>query len=179
MEYTEEQKRAIEAEGRVIVSASAGSGKTKIMIERILRLVCSGRASLSEILAVTFTKKAAFQMKERLRAALLDEIKRSAGAQRENLKRELDYLGIAEISTVHSLCGRLIRTYFYLLPEEDISPDFRILSAQDAAGLSNRALTSVIEGAFETEDGRYQPVLDAYYRGERERCAATRTAKNC
>lgn len=169
MEYTEEQKRAIEAEGRVIVSASAGSGKTKIMIERILRLVCSGRASLSEILAVTFTKKAAFQMKERLRAALLDEIKKSAGAQRENLKRELDYLGIAEISTVHSLCGRLIRTYFYLLPEEDISPDFRILSAQDAAGLSNRALTRVIEGAFEAEDGRYQPVLDAYYRGKRQK----------
>lgn len=169
MEYTEEQKRAIEAEGKIIVSASAGSGKTKIMIERILRLVCSGRASLSEILAVTFTKKAAFQMKERLRAALLEEIKRSAGAQRESLKRELDYLGIAEISTVHALCNRLIKTYFYLLPEEDISPDFRILSAQDAAGLSNKALARAIEGAFEAEDGRYQSVLDAYYRGKRQK----------
>ena len=72
MEYTEEQLKAVEAEGRVIVSASAGSGKTRIMVERLLRLVLSGRASLSDILAVTFTKKAAFQMKERLRTALLD-----------------------------------------------------------------------------------------------------------
>ena len=77
MEYTEEQIKAVEAEGRVIVSASAGSGKTRIMVERLLRLVLSGRASLSDILAVTFTKKAAFQMKERLRAALLDEVKRA------------------------------------------------------------------------------------------------------
>ena len=61
MEYTEEQIKAVEAEGRVIVSASAGSGKTRIMVERLLRLVLSGRASLSDILAVTFTKKAAFQ----------------------------------------------------------------------------------------------------------------------
>ena len=55
MEYTEEQIKAVEAEGRVIVSASAGSGKTRIMVERLLRLVLSGRASLSDILAVTFT----------------------------------------------------------------------------------------------------------------------------
>ena len=102
MEYTEEQIKAVEAEGRVIVSASAGSGKTRIMVERLLRLVLSGRASLSDILAVTFTKKAAFQMKERLRAALLDEVKKSEGEKRENLKRELDALGIAEISTVHA-----------------------------------------------------------------------------
>ena len=82
MEYTEEQTRAVEARGRVIVSASAGSGKTKIMIERILRLVLSGEASLLDILAVTVTKKAAVQMKERLRAAILSEIKKSTGEKR-------------------------------------------------------------------------------------------------
>lgn len=169
MEYTEEQKRAIGAEGRVIVSASAGSGKTKIMIERILRLVLSERASLSEILAVTFTKKAAFQMKERLRTALLEEIKGSSGEKRETLRRELDLLGTAEISTVHSFCGRLIRTYFYLLTEENLSPDFRILTPQDAAGLSNRALSSVLEKAFAEKDGRFGRVLDAHYRGKRKK----------
>lgn len=169
MEYTEEQKRAIEAEGKVIVSASAGSGKTKIMIERILRLVTSGRASLLDILAVTFTKKAAFQMKERLRAALLDGIRQSAGEKREKLKGELDLLGVAEISTVHSFCGRLIRTYFYLLSEENLSSDFRILTPQDAAGLSNKALSFVLERTFEENDALLRAVLDAHYRGKRKK----------
>ena len=60
MEYTEEQLKAVEAEGRVIVSASAGSGKTRIMVERLLRLVLSGRASPSEFFAVNFIEKNAF-----------------------------------------------------------------------------------------------------------------------
>ncbi|MDE6412072.1 MAG: UvrD-helicase domain-containing protein [Clostridia bacterium] len=169
MEYTEEQKRAVEAEGRVIVSASAGSGKTRIMIERILRLVLSGRASLSDILAVTFTKKAAFQMKERLRAALLDEVKKSSGEKCESLKRELDILGIAEISTVHSFCGRLIRTYFYFLTEEELSPDFRILTPQDGAGLESKALSSALEKAFEEGGEAFKRVADAHYRGKRDK----------
>lgn len=167
MEYTEEQKKAIEAEGRIIVSASAGSGKTKIMIERILRLVLSGRATLSDILAVTFTNKAALQMKERLREALLEEIKKHTGAKRESLKRELDVLGIAEISTVHSFCGRLIKTYFYLLPEENLSPDFRVLTEEEGAGLSNKALTIALERAFEGKE--FRRVLDAHYREKDEK----------
>ena len=177
MEYTEEQLKAVEAEGRVIVSASAGSGKTRIMVERLLRLVLSGRASLSDILAVTFTKKAAFQMKERLRTALLDEIKKSEGEKRENLKKELDVLGIAEISTVHAFCGRLIRTYFYLLPEENLSPDFRILTPQDAAGLANKALSSALERAFEEGEETFRRVADAHYRGKRDKALRAVVAK--
>lgn len=169
MEYTEEQARAIEAEGRVIVSASAGSGKTKIMIERILRLVLSGRASVTDLLAVTFTKKAAFQMKERLRAALLDGMKRNGGEKRERLRAELDLLGVAEISTVHSFCGRLIRSYFYLLPEEQLSPDYRILTPQDAAGIQNKAYSSALEAAFERGEDSFKRVLSAHYRGKKER----------
>ena len=169
MEYTQEQQRAIEAEGRVIVSASAGSGKTRIMIERILRLVTTGKASLLDLLAVTFTKKAAFQMKERLRAALLDEIKESTGAKRDRLKSELDVLGVAEISTVHAFCGRLIRTYFYLLPEEELSPDYKILSPQDAAGLSLKALSAALEAGFEKGEASFKRVLDAHYRGKKDK----------
>ena len=169
MEYTKEQIKAIEAEGKVIVSASAGSGKTKIMVERILRLVCSEKASISDILAVTFTNKAAAQMKERLRAALLDEIKISSGKKRDYLKSELDALGIAQISTVHSFCGKLIRTYFYLLPEEELSPDYRILTPQDAAGLSQRALNAALEAGFEEGREDFKRILSAHYRGKREK----------
>ena len=74
--FTLEQQAAIEAQGKTLVSASAGSGKTTVMIEKIIRLIKSG-GSVSEILAVTFTKKAAAQMKEKLCKALIEEINAS------------------------------------------------------------------------------------------------------
>ena len=67
--FTPEQQTAIDAKGRTIVSASAGSGKTTVMIEKIIRLILDG-AEVGEILAVTFTKKAAAQMKEKLKKAI-------------------------------------------------------------------------------------------------------------
>ena len=169
MDYTKEQERAINAEGRVIVSASAGSGKTRIMIERILRLVTSGKASLLDILAVTFTNQAAAEMKERLRSALLDEMKVSTGAKRERLKAELDVLGLAQISTVHSFCAHIIKTYFYLLPNEEISPDYRILTEQEGKGLTAKALAITLEEAFQKGDKSFKRLLDIYHRGRNDK----------
>ena len=70
---TEEQRRAVEARGRVIVSASAGSGKTFVMITRLVDIILSG-ADVSEVLAVTFTNKAAAQMRDKLRAELVKRL---------------------------------------------------------------------------------------------------------
>ena len=72
-QFTEEQLQAIDAQGKTIVSASAGSGKTTVMIEKIIRLIRSG-ADVGEILAVTYTKKAAAQMKEKLRKAIVKAV---------------------------------------------------------------------------------------------------------
>ena len=79
--FTPEQRDAINAQGRTIVSASAGSGKTTVMIEKMLGLIRSG-VDVSEILAVTYTKKAAAQMKEKLRKKILKAL------AEPNLKRE-------------------------------------------------------------------------------------------
>ena len=73
MAFTVEQQAAIDSKGKVIVSASAGSGKTTVMIEKIIRLIQAG-TSVSEILAVTFTKKAAAQMKEKLCKVLIRRV---------------------------------------------------------------------------------------------------------
>ena len=119
MKLTEEQLAAIESRGKVIVSASAGSGKTFVMIEKLANAVLNG-ADLDEILAVTFTKKAAAQMKEKLSKVLVSRIE-SAGENRARLKVQLSKISTADVSTIHSFCARLLRKYFYAL---GINSDF-------------------------------------------------------
>ncbi len=82
---TEEQRAAVEAEGKVIVSASAGSGKTFVMIEKLVNAIAGG-ADLDNVLAVTFTKKAAAQMKEKLRSAMIAGLETADEDVRARLK---------------------------------------------------------------------------------------------
>ena len=114
MSVTPEQLQAIEARGEVLVSASAGAGKTTVMIKRLADIL-EGGASLDNVLAVTFTKKAAAQMKEKLRAELIARLETARGDGRENIRVQLGKINTADISTIHSFCARLIRTYFYAL----------------------------------------------------------------
>ena len=85
---TEEQSAAIAAGGKIIVSASAGSGKTFVMIEKISDLLQRG-GDLDGVLAVTFTKKAAAQIKEKLRSALIARLASAQGEERANIKAQL------------------------------------------------------------------------------------------
>ena len=146
---TPQQTAAIERGGRVIVSASAGSGKTYVMIERLSEYI-QGGGDLDGILAVTFTKKAAAQMKEKLRAAL---IKRSAVADeaaRAHIKAQLGKIALANISTIHSFCAYLLRVYFYAL---GIDGSFEIMAESDGEEkYRTRALDSLFERLYETED---------------------------
>ena len=124
--FTEEQQAAIAAAGKTIVSASAGSGKTTVMIEKIVRLITSG-VDVREILAVTFTKKAAAQMKEKLRKALIKAINSpdTSAAQRSELKKQLAEVPGADISTIHSFCSKLIRSHFFAA---GVDSDFSVIA---------------------------------------------------
>ena len=143
--FTQEQMRAIEAQGKTIVSASAGSGKTTVMIEKIIRLIKDG-AGVGEILAVTFTKKAAAQMKEKLCKELIEEINRDGtdSARRERMKKQLSEVPGADISTIHSFCAKLLRSHFYLA---GVDSAFRVIGGDDAEGtaLKNAALDELLE----------------------------------
>lgn len=88
MSFTPEQKRAVEARGEVLVSASAGAGKTTVMIKRLADILEDG-ASLDGVLAVTFTKKAAAQMKEKLRRELISRLNTDDAEKRENIRVQL------------------------------------------------------------------------------------------
>lgn len=162
---TEEQERAVSARGQIIVSASAGSGKTFVMIERLVSLILGG-GDVRNILAVTFTNKAAAQMRERLRAALLKGIREGGEEVRARLKEQLAALPLAEISTIHAFCGRLVRTYFYAA---GVQPAFRIVSPDDAEGaqLAARAMDGVFEDAYAQGGGFYE-LLSVYFRRKRD-----------
>ena len=162
--FTTEQQAAIDAAGKTIVSASAGSGKTTVMIEKMLGLIRSG-VDVSEILAVTYTKKAAAQMKEKLRKKILKalaepNLKRE---EREWLKKQLLGVAGADVSTIHSFCSKLIKTHFYAA---DVGNNFSIISAEDADGkvLQGRALDELFEDGYERKDPDFYKLLSVYYR---------------
>ena len=166
MNLTEEQSRAISSRGHVVVSASAGSGKTFVMIERLVSLVLGGH-HVRDMLAVTFTNKAAAQMRDRLRLALLKRIGESTGAERERLVSELNDLPVMDVSTIHAFCARLIRANFFLV---DVDPAFTILSSDMPEGktLSARAMDEVFEAAYEEGSEEFSALLAAYFRKKKD-----------
>lgn len=162
--FTDEQIAAIEAQGRTIVSASAGSGKTTVMIEKIIRLIQSG-CRVDEILAVTFTKKAAAQMKEKLCKALIETINapETAQSKRTMLKARLSEVPFADISTIHSFCSKLIRSHFFAA---GVDNGFRVIGGDDAEGqaLKNEALDEVFEEGYEAQEEKFAHLLSVYWR---------------
>ena len=164
MAFTEEQQRAINAQGKTIVSASAGSGKTTVMIEKIIRFIKDG-GDVGDILAVTFTKKAASQMKEKLRKALITAINdpQTDAKKRKALKRQLDGVGTADISTIHSFCSKLLRTHFY---EAGVDNAFRVINDEDAEGTAMKSATldELFEEAYENKEEAFLHLLSAYWR---------------
>nr|MBR6778464.1 UvrD-helicase domain-containing protein [Clostridia bacterium] len=162
MGFTPEQNDAIKAQGKVIVSASAGSGKTTVMIEKIIRLITSG-VGVDRILAVTFTNKAAASMKEKLCKALIEEINKpeTDSQKRADLKKQLSLVSTADISTIHSYCAKLIRSHFYVA---GVDSNFRVIGGEDAEGktLKNAALDELLEEGYQAQDEAFAHLLSVY-----------------
>ncbi len=166
MNFTDEQREAIVRRGKIIVSAAAGSGKTSVMIERLVSLILSG-TDVREVLALTFTNKAAAQMRDKLRTALSERLLTAQGEERERLKDQLSALPLAEIGTIHAFCGRLVRTHFYLA---GVDAAFRIISPDEPEGaaLKGRAIDLVFEEAYEG-DPDFSELLSVYFRKKKDR----------
>lgn len=156
MSATPEQLKAIKARGEVLVSASAGAGKTTVMIKRLADVLEEG-ASLDDVLAVTFTKKAAAQMKEKLRKELIERLGGDE-AKRENIRLQLSKINSADISTIHSFCARLVRTYFYVL---NVDASFEVLAdGAEQSALRARAMDDMFEELYKSHDEDLYILLD-------------------
>lgn len=112
--WNEQQRRAVEIRERnILVSASAGSGKTTVLVGRLMDLVLKDGISVDQILAMTFTEAAANEMKKRLSAALQDAARESEDeAVKARLNRQLTLMQSAQISTIHSFCLSILQSYY-------------------------------------------------------------------
>ena len=146
--FTPDQWRAVsETEGNMLVSASAGSGKTFVMIERLISLVLDGKARVSEILAVTFTEAAAAEMKQKLVSALRKRL--ITGGDNSKIREALEEVPSASISTIHKFCADILRAYFY---EIGLDPTFRVADEPAADEIRNAAAENVFRDLYEQGD---------------------------
>ncbi|AIQ48787.1 ATP-dependent helicase [Paenibacillus sp. FSL R7-0273] len=175
--WSDDQWRAI-AEGGddILVAAAAGSGKTAVLVERIIRKISSAQTgfSMDRLLVATFTKAAASEMRHRIREALeqkLEDAEDEAGGQQGDeghLRRQLALLGRASITTLHSFCLEVIRRYYQLIP---IDPGFRILNEHEAEMMRQELLEELLEEKYgeitdDGEDSVFVQLAD-WFSGER------------
>lgn len=159
--WTAAQRRAIEERGRdILVSAAAGSGKTSVLVQRVIERLLdpADPLELDRVLVVTFTESAAAEMKERIRAALLEAGKGGRG----DAARHAALLESAAISTLHSFCHQLLRRNFHVV---GLDPAFRVLDEEEAAVLKQASLDEAFEAAHSRWDGAergLERLLDHY-----------------
>lgn len=159
MNLSEKQQTVINHNhGNMLVSAAAGSGKTFTMIERLCRLVSEKRVKISEILAVTFTEKAAAELKSRLREKII-----SGGDQ--TIKEQLSDLYTADICTFHAFCSRILRTYFFVA---GVAADFTICDASKVNEIKNKVLSELFDDLYEKNDVRLSLLVDRHEKKRRD-----------
>ena len=147
VQWTDVQWKAIYAAGHdVLVSAAAGSGKTAVLIERLIQKILAPedvRIDVDELLVVTFTNASAAEMRNRMAEALEKAL--SEDPSNAFLRRQLSLLNKAQISTLHSFCLSICREYAYTI---DLDPGFRLASTEEASLLQDDVLMDVLEKAY-------------------------------
>lgn len=142
---TQEQRNIVtDRGGELLVSAAAGSGKTRVLVERLLDRVTGEGLDIDRFLVITYTKAAAAELRERIAQELTDRLAQKPGDR--HLRRQTTLVYQAQISTIHSFCSALLRENGYLL---DLDPDFRLCDEVEGEVLMRQTLEAVIDGRYE------------------------------
>ena len=158
--WTEEQKKVIELHNRnLLVSAAAGSGKTAVLVERIIQMILNRDhpVDIDRLLVVTFTNAAAAEMRERIGAALDQALEREP--DNLHLQRQVTLIHNAQISTIHSFCLQIIRSHFFQI---DLDPGFRIGDERENSMLKEDVLDDVLEEAYGKKDEGFLEFISSY-----------------
>jgi ATP-dependent helicase/nuclease subunit A len=144
-----EQRAAIDARGNVFVSAGAGTGKTRVLVERFANAVCDEGVDVGSVLVITYTERAAGELRVRIRRELNER-------GRPDLARELDG---AWISTIHGFCHRLLKTYPFAA---GLDPRFRVLDDNQARVLRGEAFEQALTEFCATDEPARLRLLATY-----------------
>lgn len=159
-EWTKQQQHAIDARNRnVLVSAAAGSGKTAVLVERVIKLITdrNNPVDIDKLLIVTFTNAAAAEMRTRISTALNKILLDDPGNM--NAVKQLSLVPSAKICTIDSFCINLVRENFF---ELGVNQDFGLLDGAKADILSETALNNVIDNYFEEEDELFKSLFEMF-----------------
>lgn len=157
--WTPDQDSAIRSrKANLLVSAAAGSGKTAVLVERILQLISEDRIPIRNMLIVTFTNAAAGEMRTRIIKALSAKLK-EPGADALWLREQLERAGNAYIMTLHAFCNDLVRKHFYKV---DMDPAFRVGDATLLKSLREEAAMLTLEAAYEAMSPDFSQFIEAF-----------------
>ncbi|MGI6028035.1 MAG: helicase-exonuclease AddAB subunit AddA [Candidatus Heteroscillospira sp.] len=167
IEFTPSQKAAIfSRDSSVLVSAAAGSGKTRVLTERLMAYITDGEnpRDIDSFLIITYTRAAAAE----LRGRILSELMARSSAEPENrrLRRQANLCYRAQIGTIHSFCTTVLRENAHSL---GISPDFRVLDEDRASQMRRRALENTLEKAYEDLNENFRSLVDTVGAGRDDR----------
>lgn len=161
--WTKEQLEAIETRNKnLLISAGAGSGKTAVLVERILKLVKEEAVDLDKFLIVTFTNAAAGEMRERILRVLMEELDKE---ENEHLRRQVSLVAKASISTLHSFCINIVRRNFSIV---DLDPAFRVADEMETALIIQEIMEEMLEEHYEIEDDRFMDLVDRFTGNRRD-----------
>ena len=158
--WTEEQQKAIETRKcNLLIAAAAGSGKTAVLVERIIRIITNEESpvDIDRLLVVTFTSAAASEMRERIASAITKALEKIPNSR--NLQKQLTLLSRANITTMHSFCLDVIKNNFHII---DLDPAFRILDETEGMLLRSEVLEELFEDKYENDDKEFLDLVEAY-----------------
>ena len=168
-ELTAQQKKAVENRGgKLLVSAAAGSGKTKVLVDRLMLYLTDpvDPANLDDFLIITYTKAAASELRGKIAAKLTERIAQEP--ENQHLMNQLQRLFLTKISTVHGFCGDILREYAYRL---ELSADFRVADENECRELRQTVLGDLLDRAYETmgDDPDFRAFVDTQGIGRDDR----------
>ena len=164
-QWTPDQKKVIDLRNRnLLVSAAAGSGKTAVLIERILNLISDPVRPVDiDELVVTFTRAAAGEMRERLNTAI--EKKLSEGEEEEHLTRQLTLIQSAQITTIDSFCSYILKSYFHVI---GLDPNYRVMDEGEGKLLKTQVVQELLESYFEEATPEFQEFVECLATGKND-----------
>ncbi len=164
MEWTAEQKKVIDIRNRnILVSAAAGSGKTAVLVARIISLISEGEnpIDIDRLLIVTFTNAAAAEMKERIGKAIDEKVRDNPG--NAHLQKQMTLIHSAQITTIHSFCLNVIRNHFNTI---DLDPSFRIAEEAELVLLKSDVLSDLLEEHYEKGEEEFLNFIESFSSGK-------------